>query len=220
MLASNQSLRRPSFSKRILDFSASVLGLALLGPFLAVIALLIWAVEGRPIFFRQLRPGFRGKPFSLVKFRTMSQVVDEEGFIAPDLQRLTRLGSLIRRLSLDELPQLWNILRGEMSLVGPRPLMMEYLELYTPEQARRHDVLPGITGWAQIQGRQELPFSRRLELDIWYVDHQSFWLDIKILYKTVFQIMGSTAVGPVKEVDVVDDLGLTSALRKKRPNDC
>jgi sugar transferase EpsL len=169
-----------AYCKWALDFVLASFGLVMLSPLLLVIAIMIRLSMGSPIFFRQVRPGYHAKPFTLVKFRTMTDggsVVDP----STDAVRLTRLGRLIRKFSLDEFPQLWNVLKGEMSLVGPRPLLMEYLEYYTPEQARRHDVRPGITGWAQINGRNAINWEQKFLLDVWYVDHWTFWLDLRIL---------------------------------------
>lgn len=158
-------------------------------PLLFAIGFLIFLSMGRPIFFRQQRPGRYGRPFTLYKFRTMADKRDAQGQLLPDGERLTQLGRLLRLSSLDELPQLWNVLRGDLSLVGPRPLLMQYLDRYSLEQARRHDVLPGITGWAQINGRNALTWKQKFELDLWYVDHWSFWLDIKILRLTAITII-------------------------------
>ena len=166
-----------------------------------LIVWLCWRVRnefGRPLLFRQTRTGFRGQPFELFKFRTMMQKSDECGKDLPDACRLTVFGSWLRSTSLDELPELWNVLRGDMSLVGPRPLLMEYLPLYSPEQARRHNVQPGITGWAQINGRNAISWEQKFKLDVWYVDNHSFWLDVKILILTiarVFQRSGISADG-------------------------
>lgn len=181
--------RRSAWSKRALDVVGAGLGLALLSPVLLTTALLIRIGLGAPVLFRQTRPGVHGKPFVLCKFRTMREVHDETGQPLPDHLRLTSFGRLMRSLSLDELPELFNVLRGEMSLVGPRPLLMDYLPLYTPEQARRHDVRPGITGWAQVNGRNALTWEERFELDVWYVDHQSFWLDVRILLLTLHRLL-------------------------------
>jgi sugar transferase EpsL len=145
--------------------------------------------DGSPVLFRQIRPGYRGQPFTLYKLRTMNNSQDGTGAIAPDAVRLTPVGRLLRRLSIDELPQLWNVVRGDMSLVGPRPLLMRYLDRYTPEQARRHDVKPGITGWAQVNGRNALTWEEKFKLDVWYADHQSLWLDIRILVITVWRVL-------------------------------
>jgi lipopolysaccharide/colanic/teichoic acid biosynthesis glycosyltransferase/glycosyltransferase involved in cell wall biosynthesis len=175
--------------KRGLDVICASIGIALLSPAMGVIALLIWITMGRPILYRQIRPGFRGKPFSLAKFRTMREAHDSDGRPLPDAERLTPFGAFLRKLSLDELPQLWNVLRGEMSLVGPRPLLMEYLSRYTPEQAHRHDVKPGITGWAQVNGRNAASWEQKFAYDLWYVDHQSVWLDLKIIALTIWKTL-------------------------------
>jgi lipopolysaccharide/colanic/teichoic acid biosynthesis glycosyltransferase len=163
----------PGWPKRAFDLAAASLALILLAPLLALTALAIALFLGRPVIFRQRRPGRHGRPFVLYKFRTMSVARGADGALLPDRDRLTRLGRLLRRTSLDELPELINVIRGDMSLVGPRPLLMEYLSRYTPEQARRHEVRPGITGWAQLNGRNRLPWEHRFALDVWYVDHQS-----------------------------------------------
>ncbi|HUK86241.1 MAG TPA: sugar transferase [Terriglobales bacterium] len=175
--------------KRAGDVLASALALLLLSPFLLVLALIIRIRLGAPVLFRQQRPGKDGKPFELVKFRTMSDARDPEGNLLPDEQRLTPLGRRLRRFSLDEWPQLWNVLKGDMSLVGPRPLLMEYLGRYSAEQARRHLVKPGITGWAQINGRNAVSWEERFRLDVWYVDHWSLWLDLRILAATVWLVL-------------------------------
>jgi len=179
----------PPLSKRILDLLLSTLGLLILSPLLLVIALLVWMVHGRPLLFRQVRPGYKGKPFFIYKFRSMSDARDSQGDLLPDAARLTSLGRFLRASSLDELPELINILRGEMSCVGPRPLLMQYLPRYTPEQARRHLALPGITGWAQVNGRNALSWEDKFRLDVWYVDHWSFGLDLKILWMTLFKVL-------------------------------
>ena len=176
-------------SKRLFDLVVTPLGLILISPVLVLIGLLVWIYHGRPIIFRQLRPGYRTKPFWLYKFRTMTDACDPQGNLLPDKARLSRLGSLLRNTSLDELPELFNVLRGEMSWVGPRPLLMQYLERYTPEQARRHNVLPGITGRAQINGRNAITWEEKFNYDVWYVDHWSFWLDIKILLLTFWKVL-------------------------------
>jgi sugar transferase EpsL len=175
--------------KRILDLFLAGLGLLLLSPVLLILAVLVRLAHGSPVLFRQQRPGYRGRPFQLYKFRTMSDARDAQGQLLPDAERLTSLGRMLRATSLDELPELLNVLRGEMSLVGPRPLLMQYLERYSPEQARRHDVLPGITGWAQINGRNALTWEDKFRLDVWYVDHWSFWLDLKIIAITLFKVV-------------------------------
>jgi lipopolysaccharide/colanic/teichoic acid biosynthesis glycosyltransferase len=184
--------------KRAFDVGAAITGLILLSPFLVLLALLVRVNLGAPILFRQQRPGWRGRPFALLKFRTMTSARDGKGNPLPDEMRLTRLGRFLRSSSLDELPELVNVLKGEMSLVGPRPLLMQYLDRYTPEQARRHKVRPGITGWAQVNGRNAIEWDERLRLDVWYVDHWSLWLDLRILWRTAWQVMrrdGITAEG-------------------------
>lgn len=175
--------------KRILDVVIAILGILILSPILLVIALMVWVTYGLPVFFRQGRPGYLGKPFLIYKFRTMTDEYDNTDNILPDEQRITRLGQFLRSFSLDELPELFNVLRGEMSIVGPRPLLMQYLERYSPEQARRHEVLPGITGWAQVNGRNALTWEEKFKLDVWYVDHWSFWLDVKILFLSVIKVL-------------------------------
>jgi sugar transferase EpsL len=201
--------------KRGTDLLFSIVMLIVLSPVMALIAGLILATMGKPVLFRQLRPGYKARPFTAYKFRTMNDARDENGNLLPDADRLTRVGRVLRFTSLDELPQLWNVIRGEMSLVGPRPLLMEYIPHYTPEQARRHDVRPGITGWAQVHGRQDIPFSRRLELDVWYVDHQSFWLDLKILLLTLVKMMRGSGVRSGQDIRAVDDLGLHPVTREQ-----
>lgn len=185
--------------KRLLDFLAAVLALVLLAPVLILIAWQIRRNLGSPVFFRQIRPGFRGQPFEMIKFRTMRDAFDAEGRPLPDSERLTSFGRWLRATSLDELPELWNVLKGDMSLVGPRPLLMEYLPLYTPEQARRHEVRPGITGWAQVNGRNALSWEEKFKLDVWYVDHHSLWLDLKILFLTVKKVFAREGINAVGE---------------------
>ncbi|PWH12191.1 MAG: sugar transferase [Anaerolineae bacterium] len=175
--------------KRLFDLFLATLGLVLLSPVLLLIALLVRLYHGSPVLFRQRRPGLKGKPFYIYKFRTMTDARDENGNLLPDSQRLTRLGRFLRASSLDELPELLNVLRGEMSIVGPRPLLMQYLDRYTPEQARRHDVLPGITGWAQVNGRNAISWEEKFRLDVWYVDHWSLWLDLKIILLTLWKVL-------------------------------
>ena len=176
-------------SKRLLDLALTIPLLILISPLLLVIALLVLIFHGRPVLFRQLRPGYRGQPFYVYKFRTMTEDHDEQGNLLPDTHRLTRLGSFLRTWSLDELPEFFHVLSGKMSLVGPRPLLMQYLDRYEPEQARRHDVLPGITGWAQINGRNTLTWEDKFRYDVWYVENWSFWLDIKILAITFWKVI-------------------------------
>ncbi|MDW8038420.1 MAG: sugar transferase [Thermoguttaceae bacterium] len=186
--------------KRLMDLVGAAVLLVLLAPLMGVIAVVIWVTMGRPILFRQQRPGLYGRPFLIYKFRTMTMEQDKEGNLLPDSERLTRFGRWLRSTSLDELPELWNVLKGQMSLVGPRPLLMEYLDYYTPEQARRHEVKPGITGWAQIHGRNALSWEEKFQLDLWYVDNWSLWLDVKILLATVWKVFkqeGISAQGHV-----------------------
>ena len=180
--------------KRVMDISIASLLLIMLSIPMLLTALVVRLTMGRPVLFRQLRPGLKGRPFTLLKFCTMTDARDSQGNPLPDERRLTATGRALRRLSLDELPQLVNVLRGEMSLVGPRPLLMEYLPLYTPEQARRHDVLPGITGWAQVNGRNALNWEDRFRLDVWYVEHQSLGLDLKILGLTLLRVLGGDGI--------------------------
>ena len=176
-------------SKRIFDLILTSLGLIILSPIILLTAILVRIFLGTPVLFRQTRPGYKGKPFTVYKFRTMTNTRDTQGNLLSDAIRLTRFGKFLRSSSLDELPELFNILRGEMSLVGPRPLLMEYLPLYSPEQMRRHDVHPGLTGWAQINGRNAIDWPTRFALDVWYVDHWSFWLDIKILFMSLWKVV-------------------------------
>jgi sugar transferase EpsL len=173
------------FSKRLFDLVFSLLALVILSPVILVTALLVCIFLGTPILFKQKRPGYKGRPFFIYKFRSMKDGFSEDGNPLPDSERLTGFGRLLRSLSLDELPELFNILRGEMSFVGPRPLLMQYLSLYSAEQARRHNVVPGLTGWAQVNGRNAVDWPTRFKLDVWYVDNWSFWLDIRIILKTV-----------------------------------
>ncbi|MBN1146945.1 MAG: sugar transferase [Anaerolineales bacterium] len=176
-------------SKRLFDLALTAPGLILLSPILLLLALLVWIFHGWPVLFSQVRPGYLGKPFKVYKFRSMTSARNQDGELLPDVDRLTSLGRILRATSLDELPELFNVLRGEMSLVGPRPLLMQYLERYSPEQARRHDVLPGITGWAQVNGRNALTWEDKFRLDVWYVDHWSVGLDIKILLLTFWKVL-------------------------------
>ncbi|MDP4032398.1 MAG: sugar transferase [Pseudorhodobacter sp.] len=184
--------------KRLFDLLGAGIGLILLLPVLIIVTLMVHRQMGAPVLFRQTRPGLHGKPFEIVKFRTMRDEIDVAGNPLPDAERLTRLGRFLRSASLDELPQLWNVLKGDMSLVGPRPLLLDYLPLYSPTQARRHDVRPGVTGWAQVNGRNALSWDEKLALDLWYVDHQSLWLDARIIALTLKKVCkreGISAVG-------------------------
>jgi sugar transferase EpsL len=175
--------------KRLLDLAVSIPFLAITAPVLVGVLFVVWAGLGRPVLFSQRRPGLHGKPFLLRKCRTMQEARDQRGEMLSDGERLGRLGRAIRASSLDELPTLWNVIRGDMSLVGPRPLLMRYLERYTPTQMRRHEVKPGITGWAQVNGRNALTWEERFALDVWYVDHVSFWLDLRILARTIWKTL-------------------------------
>lgn len=184
--------------KRLLDIFGSLAGLIVFMPIMIALALLIRWKLGSPVFFRQRRPGLNGKPFDMVKFRTMLDTIDNQGRPLPDAERLTSLGRFLRSSSLDELPELWNVLKGEMSLVGPRPLLMEYLSLYTPRQARRHEVRPGITGWAQVNGRNAIDWDAKFDLDVWYVENYSLWLDLRIIGLTILKVVrreGISAAG-------------------------
>ncbi|EGR1581858.1 sugar transferase [Vibrio parahaemolyticus] len=174
--------------QRIFDFTASLFGLIFLSPIIALVAWKIRKNLGSPVLFRQTRPGLNGKPFEMVKFRTMKDAVDSQGNPLPDSERMTSFGDKLRNSSLDELPELWNVLKGDMSLVGPRPLLMQYLPLYSKEQARRHEVRPGVTGWAQINGRNAISWEEKFKLDVWYVDNRNLLLDIKILFLTVKKV--------------------------------
>jgi sugar transferase EpsL len=182
------------FSKRLFDLTFALIALVILSPIIFATAILVRVFIGTPILFKQERPGYKGRPFFIYKFRSMTNRLTRDGSLLSDAERLTRFGRLLRSLSLDELPELFNILRGEMSFVGPRPLLMEYLPLYSPEQARRHDAVPGLTGWAQVNGRNAIDWPTRFALDIWYVDNWSFWLDIKIIFLTVWKVISREGV--------------------------
>jgi sugar transferase EpsL len=175
--------------KRLLDLLITIVALIPLAPLMALVAILVRLKLGTPVLFRQRRPGLHGRPFTLLKFRSMTDARDDRGHLLPDAERLTPFGRFLRSISLDELPALYDVLKGDMSLVGPRPLLMQYLERYTPEQMRRHEVKPGITGWAQINGRNDLSWEEKFALDVWYVDHQSLGLDLKILLLTLWKIV-------------------------------
>lgn len=186
--------------KRTFDFVASATALLILLPVFLVVAVQIRRKLGSPVIFRQTRPGRGGAAFEMVKFRTMRNAVDKNGTLLSDSDRITKYGSFLRSTSLDELPELWNVLKGDMSLVGPRPLLMEYLPLYSPEQNRRHEVRPGITGWAQVNGRNAISWDEKFELDVWYVDNHSLWLDFKILYLTVKRVAARDGISADGEV--------------------
>ena len=180
---------RPAPLKRLIDIIASAAGLVILSPLLVVLWILVRRRMGSPALFRQVRPGLHGRPFEMVKFRTMRDATGPDGQPLPDAERLTDFGRWLRATSLDELPELWNVLKGQMSLVGPRPLLMEYLPLYSPEQARRHEVRPGITGWAQVNGRNAVGWDQKFALDVWYVDRHTLWMDVKIIALTLRRIV-------------------------------
>ncbi|MDU4031671.1 sugar transferase [Acinetobacter sp.] len=175
--------------KRLLDIIIASIALILLSPLYAFVAYKVKKNLGSPVLFRQVRPGLHGKPFEMIKFRTMKDAVDEQGNPLPDSERLTPFGQMLRSSSLDEMPELWNVIKGDMSIVGPRPLLMEYLPLYSPEQAKRHDVRPGMTGHAQVNGRNAIGWEEKFKLDTWYVENQSIWLDFKIMFKTVHKVL-------------------------------
>ena len=180
--------------KRFFDIIASAISLFILAPVILFIAFLIQRKLGSPILFYQVRPGKNAKPFQMTKFRTMREDFDQDGRILPDSERIPPFGNFLRNSSLDELPELWNVLKGDMSLVGPRPLLMEYLPLYSTEQARRHNVRPGITGWAQVNGRNAISWEEKFKYDIWYVDNQSFWLDMKIIWMTIKKVIAREGI--------------------------
>lgn len=205
--------------KRVLDILGAGLGLLILSPVILCLAGVIRYRLGSPVLFRQIRPGLHGRPFEMIKFRTMRDALDSDGRPFPDEERMTPLGRLLRSTSLDELPELWNVLKGDMSLVGPRPLLMEYLPLYTPEQARRHEVRPGITGWAQINGRNAIAWEDKFELDAWYVDHRTIWLDLKILWLTIWRVLRRDGISAAGEATMPKFRGTrkepTNLLEKK-----
>jgi sugar transferase EpsL len=194
----------PALGKRLFDCFLAGAALLVLSPLLILLAILVRIRMGGPVLFRQQRPGLGGKPFTILKFRSMNSACDADGRLLADEARLTRFGRLLRATSFDELPELLNVLRGDMSLVGPRPLLMRYLSLYTPTQARRHEVRPGITGWAQISGRNFIPISKRVELDVWYVEHLSLALDLRILLLTLPRVLGSRGVSVAEPEDAMD----------------
>lgn len=185
--------------KRILDIVGSGIGLLLLSPVMVAVALLIRREMGSSVLFHQARPGLHRKPFRLVKFRTMRNALSPDGTPLPDYERMTRLGSFLRSSSLDELPELWNVLKGDMSLVGPRPLLMEYLSLYSPDQDRRHEVRPGVSGWAQVNGRNAISWDEKFALDVWYVDNRSLWLDLKIIWLTIRKVVNRDGISAAGE---------------------
>lgn len=196
----NLSAKQQKVSKRMFDLVLSILGVIILSPLFLIIALLVYINLGRPIFFKQRRPGLHGEPFIMYKFRSMTNKKDKYGNLLPNEERMTPFGQALRSTSLDELPELFNVIKGDMSLVGPRPLRMGYLDLYSKEQARRHDVRPGITGWAQIHGRNKVDWPERFKMDVWYVDNQSLWLDIRIIYKTFATVVTREGVNPEDDI--------------------
>lgn len=201
--------------KRILDCSLALLGFILFSPLFIGLSVAIACNMGFPVFFKQKRAGLNGKPFFILKFRSMTNDKNENGDLKPDLERLTTVGKFLRKYSLDEIPQVFNVIKGDMSLVGPRPLLVEYLPYYSERHYRRHNVLPGITGWAQVNGRQSLKWSRKFDLDVFYVENQSFWFDLKILFLTASKVIKSDGVkSGVSEEE--DDLGIWAASRKDR----
>ena len=183
--------------KRLFDIVASTIGLLILAPVIALVALQVLLKLGYPVFFRQVRPGKGGKPFEMIKFRTMRNSTYENGDLLPDSKRMIPLGIFMRSSSIDELPELWNVLKGDMSLVGPRPLLMEYLPLYSTEQTRRHNVRPGITGWAQVNGRNAISWEEKFKYDVWYVENQSFWLDMKIIWLTIKNVIENKNISKI-----------------------
>ena len=193
--------------KRILDFVLSIIIMLVCLPVMLIVGLIIFLTEGRPIFFFHERPGKDGQPFKLIKFRSMCNARDAEGNLLPDGERITNFGNFIRKTSIDELPELINVLRGEMSLVGPRPLLMQYVDRYSPQQFRRHEVLPGITGWAQVNGRNTISWNEKFMLDIWYIDHWSVWLDIKILLLTVWKVISGEGISQAGRATMDEFMG-------------
>jgi len=190
----NNHIRTTPLGKRLFDLSVSLAAIIVLSPILILIAFVLFISDGCPVIFTQDRPGKRGVPFKNYKFRTMNNQRDPKGNILPDKERITRIGKFLRRFSLDELPEIFNVLRGNMSIVGPRPLLMQYLERYTEEQSRRHEVLPGITGWAQVNGRNAISWEEKFSLDVWYIDHWTFWLDIKIILLTIWKVISGEGI--------------------------
>ena len=193
--------------KRLLDIIIASIALILLSPLYAFVAYKVKKNLGSPVFFRQVRPGLHGKPFEMIKFRTMKDAVDEQGNLLPDSERLTPFGQMLRSTSLDEMPELWNVIKGDMSIVGPRPLLMEYLPLYSPEQANRHDVRPGMTGHAQVNGRNAIGWEEKFKLDTWYVENQSIWLDFKIMFKTVHKVLAKDDISAEGEATMTKFTG-------------
>jgi len=201
--------------KRVIDLIVALTVLILLLPILILVSMMVRTKMGSPIFFRQVRPGFKGRTFELIKFRTMLNAVNHSGNSLPDEQRLGSFGKFLRSTSLDELPALWNVLKGDLSLVGPRPLLVEYLPLYSEEQAKRHNVLPGITGWAQINGRNAISWNDKFKYDVWYVENKSFWLDLKILFITLKKVITKEGVSADNHVTMPFFTGSTNNMEDK-----
>lgn len=193
--------------KRLLDIIIASIALILLSPLYAFVAYKVKKNLGSPVLFRQVRPGLHGKPFEMIKFRTMKDAMDEQGNPLPDSERLTPFGKMLRSTSLDEMPELWNVIKGDMSIVGPRPLLMEYLPLYSPEQAKRHDVRPGMTGHAQVNGRNAIGWEEKFKLDTWYVENRSIWLDFKIMFKTVHKVLAKDDISAEGEATMTKFTG-------------
>ncbi len=208
------------FFKRIFSFFISLVAILFLSPLFIVVTIwLHFANKGAGVFFVQERPGWKAKPFKVIKFKTMTDDRDANGELLPDAQRLTKVGRFVRSTSIDELPQLFNILKGDMSLIGPRPLLMQYLPLYSPEQARRHEVRPGITGWAQVHGRNHCKLSEKFKMDVWYVDHCSLWTDIRIVWLTVMNVLKRSDIGEgAEDMKEVDDLQFSEIYHKNDIN--
>ena len=206
--------RKQVRAKRILDLSLTLPALLVLLPLLLILAGFVRLKLGSPVFFSQVRPGLHGSSFRMHKFRSMTQQVDARGNLLPDEKRLIKFGQFLRSTSLDELPELLNVLKGDMSLVGPRPLLMEYLDRYTPEQARRHEVRPGITGWAQVNGRNALSWEEKFKLDVWYVDNWSLWLDIRILWMTVFKTLRREGISAAGEATMSPFMGTSDSTKQ------
>lgn len=203
-----------ALNKRLLDLAVAGLGFLAVSPLMWLIALVIRVTQGSPIFFTQVRPGKGGRPFRIVKFRTMNNARGPDGRLLPDAERLTSVGRFLRSTSLDELPELYNVLKGDMSMVGPRPLLMQYLDRYTPEQARRHEVKPGLTGWAQVNGRNALSWEEKFKLDVWYVDNWSLALDLKILFMTVVKVLRREGISQPGEATMEEFLGNSGGMKR------
>lgn len=206
-MASQSPHNRIPISKRLFDIVTAGLALIVLSPVMAVVALLVRIKLGSPVLFGQKRPGYKTRLFTIYKFRTMLDTRDAAGNLLPDAARLPQFGKVLRSTSLDELPELWNVLKGEMSWVGPRPLLIAYLDRYSPEQNRRHDVLPGVTGWAQVNGRNAISWPEKFKLDVWYVDHWSFWLDLKILFMTFWKVIKRESINAPGEATSGEFMG-------------